>query len=276
MSKVCCKCKESRSTELFGRLKNSPDGLRYDCKLCRKEYRETNIVHIKKKLNDYYYANKETLLENNRNYRLANKDTISEQRREYRNRENVKEHNKQKQKEYLPIRKQHIKEKRKTDLNFQIKEVLRSKIHKFLKAQPTSYTNLIGCDLEFFKKWIEFRFDSSMNWENFGEVWQLDHILPINSFDMSSPVDKQICFHWTNLQPLNSYENRQKSDKLLLHYYFNNIVNVFRFCKTDYSGCQVLNESLKWLRFKLRYGENPTYDVVNQPTTEIDNQQPSL
>ena len=276
MSKVCCKCKELRPSDLFGKLTSSPDGLRYDCKVCRKLYREKNVVAIRKKLNEYYCANKDELLAKNKEYRLTHKNVIYEQRREYRNREEVKAHNKQKQKEYLPIRKQHIKERRQTDLNFQIKEVLRSKIHKFLKAQTTSYTNLIGCELEFFKKWIEFRFSSNMNWENFGKVWQIDHIIPINSFDLTNPNDRQICFHWTNLQPLDSYENRQKSDKIILHYYLNNIVNVFRFCKTDYSGCQVLNESLKWLRCKLRYGENPTYDVASENATEIDNQQPSL
>ena len=276
MSKVCCKCKELRPSDLFGKLTSSLDGLRYDCKVCRKLYREQNVVAIREKLNEYYYANKEELLAKNKEYRLTHKNVIYEQRREYRNREEVKAHNKQKQKEYLPIRKQHIKERRQTDLNFQIKEVLRSKIHKFLKAQTTSYTNLIGCELEFFKKWIEFRFSSNMNWENFGKVWQIDHIIPINSFDLTNPNDRQICFHWTNLQPLDSYENRQKSDKIILHYYLNNIVNVFRFCKTDYSGCQVLNESLKWLRCKLRYGENPTYKVASENATEIDNQQPSL
>jgi hypothetical protein len=276
MSKVCCKCKELQPIDLFGKLKSSPNGLRYDCKDCRKKYRESNSVAIREKLNEYYYANKDELLAKNKEYRLAHKDSISEQRKEYRNREEVKAHKKQKQKEYLPIRKQRIAERRKTDLDFQIKEVLRSKIHKFLKAQPTSYVNLIRCDLEFFKKWIEFRFDDNMTWKNFGKVWQIDHIIPINSFDMSNPNDIQICFHWTNLQPLGSYENRQKSDKIIPHYYFNNIVNVFRFCKTDYSGCQVLNESLKWLRCKLRYGENPPYDVASENATEIDNQQPSL
>ena len=35
-TKKCSVCKENRTIDLFGKLK---DGLRYDCKLCRKEYR---------------------------------------------------------------------------------------------------------------------------------------------------------------------------------------------------------------------------------------------
>jgi len=38
-------------------------------------------------------------------------------------------------------------------------------------------------------------------------------------------------------------------------------------------GYQVLNESLRWLRYRLRYGKNPTDE--GDKTPEIDNPQPS-
>jgi hypothetical protein len=41
----------------------------------------------------------------------------------------------------------------------------------------------------------------------------------------------------------------------------------------NFLGYQTLNESLKWLRIKLGYGKNPTYNGNNTP--EIDNPQPS-
>ena len=276
MSKKCCKCKIDRPLELFGKLKGSKDGLRYDCKECRKQYRFENKNVINSKLSEYYNNNKETLLAKNKEYRDNHREEILKQRKEYREREEIREYNKKKAKEYLPIRKEQIRTRRKSDLQFQLREVLRSKIHKFLKSQPTSYAERIGCSLDTFMKWIEFRFDTTMNWDNFGKVWQIDHILPLNSFDMTNPTHTLICFHWSNLQPLSSYENRQKSDKIQLHQYFNNVINVFRFSNyiKEYSGCQVLNESLKWLRSKLRYGENPSYEDTN--VSEIDNQQPSL
>lgn len=275
--KTCYKCKREQTIEQFGKLKCSKDGLRYDCKTCRKDYREQNRETINAKLNDYYKANKEDLLIRNKLYREQHKDEINQQRKEYRNREVVKEHIKIKQKEYLPIRKEQIKERRKTDLNFQIQEVIKNKIHKFLKNRKTSYAELIGCDLAFFKKWMEYRFDEKMCWENFGKVWQIDHILPLSLFDMTNELDKKVCFHWTNLQPLNSIENRSKSNKLQLHYYFNNLVSIFRFNKSkrEYLGYQTVNESLQWLRTKLRNGENAPYESDLSPD-EIDNQQPSL
>lgn len=265
-----------KSLYLFGKLKNTKDGLRYDCKECRKQYRVENKDVINQKLSEYYSNNKETLLAKNKTYRDNHIEEIQKQRKEYRERDEIREHNKKKAKEYLPIRKEQIRTRRKCDLQFQLREVLRSKIHKFLKGQKTSYSERIGCDIDTLIKWFEYRFDSTMNWDNFGKVWQIDHILPLNSFDMTNLNHRLICFHWTNLQPLSSYENRQKSDKIQLHQYFNNVINVFRFSnyKKEYSGCQVLNKSLKWLRSKLRYGENPSYEDTN--VSEIDNQQPSL
>ena len=85
----------------------------------------------------------------------------------------------------IPVRKLKIKERRQQDLNFRLSEILRSKIHKMLKNKKTSYSKYLGCDVEMLKKWLEFRFDTNMNWTNVGEYWHIDHIIPINKFDFS-------------------------------------------------------------------------------------------
>lgn len=63
MEKICCKCKQILNVVNFGKLKTSPDGLRYDCKFCRKNYREKNKEEIKQKQQSYYLENKNTLIE---------------------------------------------------------------------------------------------------------------------------------------------------------------------------------------------------------------------
>jgi hypothetical protein len=141
-----------------------------------------------------------------------------------------------------------------------------------IKGYNSTYKNILGCDMDFFKKWIEYRFDKNMNWENLGKYWQIDHILPINAFDFKNEKHILICFHWTNLQPLTCFENKSKSDKLQLHYYFNNLVSINRFNLKykQFMGYQMINESLSWLRNnELRYGKNP-------PDKTMDNSQPSL
>jgi hypothetical protein len=139
MEKPCCKCKIMRSITDFGALKTSPDGLRYDCKLCRKSYRDSNKLAIKEKQDRYYRENRETLLQKNRIYRQNNAEEITSQRKEYRSRPEVREHIKEKNREYLPIRKQAIRDKRKSDFNFRVSEVLRSKIHKVISGKETSF-----------------------------------------------------------------------------------------------------------------------------------------
>ena len=265
MEKRCCKCKQLQPLTCFGKLSSSKDGHRYDCNTCRRDYRNSTKDHIKRKNQMYYDENKVELLEKHRQRWTEKKDMYNEQRKQYRQRPKVKEHIQMKNKEYLEIQKQKIKDKRENDLNFRIGEVLRSKIHKMVKGSTTSYANLIGCDHYWLKAWIEYRWQSGMSWENFGSYWQIDHILPITAFDFSKSRDQKTCFHWTNLQPLSSQENRSKSNKLFLHMYINNIVSVIRFNNKykTFLGYQNIRESLCWLREKLRYGNNPTDDEVN-------------
>lgn len=273
--KICSRCNIELAISNFGKLKNSKDGYRYDCKGCRKQYRINNQNEIKITQSNYYKNNKTSLLKKSKEYSVLHKTEILEQRKNYRAQEHVKQHIRLKNKEYLPIRKENIKLRRKTDLNFQLQEILRSKFNRAIKRN--TYCNFLGCDINFFKKWIEYRFDDKMNWDNIGTVWQFDHILPISLFDFKKDLDIKTCFHWTNFQPLLKEINREKTNKIEKHYYFNNLISVFRFNSkyTQYLGYQAVNESLQWLRNKeLRYGNNASYDVVNE-TTEMDNPQPS-
>lgn len=274
--KKCCKCKEEKELNMYGKLKSSPDGLRYDCNECRKKYREQNKANIKKKQDEYYEANKEALNAKSRKYRMDNLESVKEQKRQYRNRPEIKQHIKEKNHEYLPVKKQKIKEKRVNNPEFRLSEILRSKVHKMVKGSETSYKDLIGCDSAWFRKWIEYRFDEHMNWNNLGTYWQIDHILPISKFNHKNPNESKICYHWTNLQPLHKTENRIKTNNIQLHYYFNNLVSVIRFnsIHKEFLGYQALRESLMWLRYELRYGNNATYDE-DQKSSEIGNPHPS-
>lgn len=248
--KRCCKCKIQKNILDFGKLSNSPDGLRYNCKSCRSEYVKANRDKILEKNKEYYKLNKSNLLEKNKQYRNNNIEKIKDQKKHYRKRPDVAEHIKHKNKEYLPIRKEKIKEKRKTDLNFKISEILRSKFNREIKRNK--YSNFLGCDIIFFKKWLEYRFTNDMNWQNMGTYWHIDHILPISKFDFTNPSEIKICYHWSNLQPLETFKNISKSNNIHLHTYFNNLVSVFRFNITnkDFIGYQAVNESLQWLRTK--------------------------
>ena len=53
-----------------------------------------------------------------------------------------------------------------------------------------------------------------MTIENYGSVWQMDHRLPIASFDILDEIDMKKCFNWVNLRPMYCSENISKGDKI--------------------------------------------------------------
>jgi hypothetical protein len=280
MEKPCYKCKVIQPLTAFGKLASSKDGHRYDCGGCRKAYRLENKKHIAEKNSKYYAENVEKFSIASKQYRETHIVEIYEQRKSYRNRPDKKVHIANKNREYLPIRKESIKRKRKEDPDYRLQEILRSKIHKMINTEreSTSYADLIGCDVNFLRSWLEFRFDETMSWQNLGDVWQIDHILPISRFHFDNDHDKRVCFHWTNLQPLASFENRSKSNKLQLHYFFNNIVNINRFHKNgnnQYLGYQAVGESLRWLRATTSGMVKTPLDEGRKMRPEIGNPQPS-
>lgn len=55
----------------------------------------------------------------------------------------------------------------------------------------------------------KFRLDG-MEIENFGKVWSLDHIVPVELFDLNNPHEKRLCYHYLNIMPMFNVDNRMK------------------------------------------------------------------
>jgi len=108
------------------------------------------------------------------------------------------------------------KKRRKIDPEYLMKDRLRARVRKVLKAKNTKKyfktIELLGCDIGTFKKHIETKFRDDMCWEKRNFV--LDHIIPCASFDLSDVEQQKKCFHYTNFQPLTWDENSKKSNKL--------------------------------------------------------------
>ena len=88
-----------------------------------------------------------------------------------------------------------------------IKRVIRLRIQARLSAalagkqKSSSTKELIGCDTDFLKKYIESKFTNLMGWHN-RSLWHIDHIKPCYFFDLRNPEEQKKCFHYTNLQPI--------------------------------------------------------------------------
>lgn len=107
----------------------------------------------------------------------------------------------------------YMNNKRKTSINFRITENLRRRINKALHNNTKSNHSieLLGCSINEFKKYLEVKFDINMNWGNYGKYWNIDHIRPCSSFDLSDTDQQKLCFNYTNTQPLKIIDNLSKN-----------------------------------------------------------------
>lgn len=93
---------------------------------------------------------------------------------------------------------------------------LRSRLSKALsrKQKTVSMTQYLGCSLDELKTYIESKFLPGMTWENYSiNGWHIDHIKPLNLFDLSDPEQLKEACCYRNLQPLWAKDNRSKGDK---------------------------------------------------------------
>jgi len=103
--------------------------------------------------------------------------------------------------------------KRREDVIFRIIDNLARRVARLVKNREYSHMQLIGCKSEELKKYLSERFTDGMTFENYGN-WEVDHIMPISSFNLSNESELKKCFNFTNLQPLWKIDNRKKSNKM--------------------------------------------------------------
>jgi hypothetical protein len=70
---------------------------------------------------------------------------------------------------------------------------------------------LAGWDIDQLHAHLEVLFTDGMTFDNYGE-WEIDHIIPLVSFDFEGGGDEAIRKAWalSNIQPLWKYDNRSK------------------------------------------------------------------
>ena len=101
------------------------------------------------------------------------------------------------------------------NFDFKLKRILRTRLIHALNGRLKHKTTmeLLGCSVEELWNHLEKQFQPGMTKENHG-LWQIDHIKPCVSFDLSKPEEQKKCFHFSNLQPLWAEENLKKGAKV--------------------------------------------------------------
>lgn len=175
--KQCTKCGQVLDESMFNKRASTKDGLRTECKTCQRNY---NLKYYatpvgKQKHDEYMNKHKKCYQEYERNYSNRRKELskLNELDR------------------YVSLHLCHsIRNPREFDF-----------ICQYLDFTYGSF--LVH---------LESQFTSEMNWENYGEYWEIDHVIPKQKLKYNSPEDKnfKICWSLKNLRPLVVSENRSR------------------------------------------------------------------
>jgi hypothetical protein len=192
-TKNCIECNQIRKRDAYRAdpaAANAASKARRDANPEReKAKREANKERRAKTRKDWYEANKKSAREYSKAYSLANRDKIYARE----------------------------KARRESDPAYLIRNRLRARVFQAIKKCGTAKTaftqDLLGCTYEDARRHIASQFLPGMSWKNHGK-WEIDHIRPCASFDLTDPEQQRQCFHYTNLQPLWWQENRSKGDSL--------------------------------------------------------------
>ena len=197
--KKCCRCKNISLKSNFYKSKNISDGLHPQCIFCSKKYYNENRDEVKQ----YYLNNRDRI----KDYQLKNRDQINTRMNEY------------------------FKNRTRTDVNFRLIRNTRRRIHHALngKTKPSSTKDILGIDIDLYRKWIEFQFTPEMNWSNI----EIDHVKAICLFDVTKDEELKEAFSWKNTQPLLKHDHHQKGTKFNFLDYQNQFIKAYQFLRLN-------------------------------------------
>jgi hypothetical protein len=201
------------------------EGVEEPCSKCKKRLRKHR----------YYVKHKEECLAKSKNHRLANKEHVKQRDKKYH--EEHREERRKQQAEYYAKNKEKIQAHRKeyrtehpekireqamkrlhNDPEYRISLALRQRVRRSV-GTGSYYEDLVGCKKDFLLAWFTFNFEIDcqfeMTFDNFGDVWQIDHVLPVSKFDLLEEDQVKKCFNWKNTCPLPKKMNLLKSNKIV-------------------------------------------------------------
>lgn len=223
--KACLVCKQELPNTLeffYARSKTTQERLCDVCKKCSSErnkaWYQANKEKVKSRVRDAYRKDPEKHRQADRDWYENNKERASKSSKDYRLAHveacnlRVKNWIAEHKQQYRETYNNWLRRKLKTDPQYARKFALhRSLKFVLLRKKQNAYVPLVGCTVTELRQHIESLFQSNMTWENKkNRVWEVDHIRPCCSFDLTDPKQAMECFHYTNLQPLTRLENLKK------------------------------------------------------------------
>ena len=224
------------------------------CKICENDFQAENFrskmcptCSRQKRLDrckSYKQKHKEAVTEYNKVYKEEHKEEVDEYNRIY----NL-EHREEIQQRQT---KQH-QERRKNDPRFKLSKQIRHNFYKFIighisNNKQKEMEKLVGCTRSHIISWLEYNFTEDMSWQNYGEVWHIDHILLCSMFDLLVEEECTLCFAWENTRPLYALLNLKRKkftdrdllfQEIRMHYFKKHVDNHYQ---RDYFGTKLVRK----------------------------------
>lgn len=96
------------------------------------------------------------------------------------------------------------------------KRYVRTRIYNCLrnKNKTKHSVEYLGCAPEEYLKWM-LSHNGNCNLDNYGEIWHIDHVIPLSKFNLDDETQQLIAFNWRNTMPLSASENLSKNNKII-------------------------------------------------------------
>tara|TARA_B110000483_G_scaffold118846_1_gene143607 strand:+ start:364 stop:1188 length:825 start_codon:yes stop_codon:yes gene_type:complete len=94
-----------------------------------------------------------------------------------------------------------------------VKKNVRNRIYAVLSGEEKCQKSVeyLGCNTAEYLKWLTY---SNPEYFLYGNVWHIDHVVPLARFDLSKPEQQMVAFNWRNTAPLRREENMSKKAKI--------------------------------------------------------------
>jgi hypothetical protein len=192
--KTCTKCGVTKALEDFHCRKSNKDGHATQCKVCTLNYIHTEEVQLQRKKWRNSDSGKAT------HKKWADSDAAKESWRKYRKTEKGKK----------------ATQKYDSTENATLRRLIRTRLYIAVKGRKNhpAVVKDLGCTVDYFMSvWIPAQFQTGMSWENYGDAWSIDHIIPFKDVDVKDEEQLVMVTHHYNVRPVWNWINTARNKK---------------------------------------------------------------
>lgn len=216
MEFTCCRCKQTKpATTEFFRRGRQPNSVRSPCRECHK----AEMARRRAENPEAHRASNNRYNERNREKRREAERRRSKEKREFRILQKREHYRRNRDAILAKLRTPAERARanagqnarRQKNPQYRLRNIFNARFHSTLagKTSPEIFHKRFGYTLAELMRHLERQFDRHMTWDNHGTYWEIDHIVPVSSFDL--PGEFRACWALTNLRPLRKELNRSKS-----------------------------------------------------------------